>query len=171
MIPHLTDGAIEFLSNYLNKKSEVLEFGSGDSTLWFAEHCKNVISVEHKEEWLLYTSNLVKDKDNAFIMFHPANNIGKTDKTDKDYSFVCDLFPDYKFDFILVDGRNRVECFLKSFRILKRGGILMLDNSERDEYKPIFDKFKLHQWSHSEQEGKNQANFGYPNWKTSWMIK
>ncbi len=35
----------------MTKNLVLFEFGSGNSTLFFAERVKNVISVEHNKEW------------------------------------------------------------------------------------------------------------------------
>jgi len=47
-------------------------------------------------------------------------------------------YPDNYFDFIIVDGRARVECSFNAIKKLKRGGLFVLDNSERKRYMPIF---------------------------------
>jgi len=46
LIPLLNQGTIYFLESVLTKDTEVLETGSGASTVWFAERVKNVISWE-----------------------------------------------------------------------------------------------------------------------------
>ena len=41
---------------------------------------------------------------------------------------------DEPFDLILVDGRDRVNCFYASCGFLKRGGHVILHDSERPRY-------------------------------------
>ena len=41
---------------------------------------------------------------------------------------------DRKFSIIIVDGRDRVNCILKSTSSLSQDGVLILDDSEREEY-------------------------------------
>jgi hypothetical protein len=56
------------------------------------------------------------------------------------YHGVCDEFPDEHFDLVLVDGldvdegRMRVACARAAMRVLRRGGILMLDNAQMPEF-------------------------------------
>jgi hypothetical protein len=40
-------------------------------------------------------------------------------------------------DFVIIDGRNRVRCFNEA---VKLGKPIMLDDSERGHYKPVFDR-------------------------------
>ena len=50
-IPWVTYPFIDFLSGRLNRELEVFEFGSGNSTLFFAERVKQLTSVEHNKDW------------------------------------------------------------------------------------------------------------------------
>ena len=44
------------------------------------------------------------------------------------------------FDYISVDGRVRMPCLERALPLLKpEGGILLLDNSEREQYQVAFD--------------------------------
>ncbi len=58
-IPWFTYSAIDFLKERLNNKLNILEFGSGNSTLFFAERVKKVISFEHSKDW--HTENFEKN--------------------------------------------------------------------------------------------------------------
>ena len=44
------------------------------------------------------------------------------------------IFKENKFDIIIVDGRDRVNCVKNSIDKLKENGIIILDDSERKEY-------------------------------------
>ena len=48
-LPWLVDGAIDFLKNYLTTTSVVLEFGMGQSTIWFANRVKTLVSMRFYE--------------------------------------------------------------------------------------------------------------------------
>src|SRR2546430_10979936 len=50
-LPWFAYAAIDFLRSYLDKEMRAFEFGSGGSTLFFAQHCKKVISVEDNAPW------------------------------------------------------------------------------------------------------------------------
>ncbi|MDF1550349.1 MAG: hypothetical protein P1P88_21165, partial [Bacteroidales bacterium] len=50
-IPWYSYSAIDFLSGRLNNQMKIFEFGSGNSTIWFATRTKNVVAVEHDLNW------------------------------------------------------------------------------------------------------------------------
>ena|SRR5690554_1347836 len=55
-IPWLTYSFIDFLENRLNKEQSVFEFGSGNSTRYFAKKVNHISSLEHDKAW--YESGL-----------------------------------------------------------------------------------------------------------------
>ena len=50
-IPWVTYSFISYIENRLNKKMSIFEYGSGNSTLYFAEKVNHLISVEHDKKW------------------------------------------------------------------------------------------------------------------------
>src|SRR5687767_14656423 len=50
-IPWICYSAIDFLSSRVRRDWRVCEFGSGNSTLWWAERVASVVSVEHDRAW------------------------------------------------------------------------------------------------------------------------
>lgn len=156
--PWTSPASIVFFKSCLTKKMVGLEYGSGKSTAFFADRLKHLTSVEHNQEWY----KIVKDKiaqekiNNVDYHYIPPNNPEKVNsvpelyekynkylknhpfrKSYLDYYQFVLKFPDHHFDFILVDGRARVECSFNCLDKLKPGGIFVLDNSERDGYKPV----------------------------------
>ena len=156
--PWLPREAVLFMAHFLKQKPcTVLEFGCGGSTVWLHSRVKRLVSVEHNEGYV----NLVKTKctGNLEIILEPTP-----------YDHVCDRFDDETFDFILVDGRNRVKCFEKSLRLLKKGGVIMLDNSEREYYSKVFDF--VNNWEQRHATGPDLNNtFDYEVWKCTWWKK
>lgn len=153
--PWLVPEANEFLKHFFeqNKNPHVLEFGVGGSTVWFSQKTTNLISVEHDEKWAIDVKNYIKTPTNINLLPRPYNNF-------------CNQFPDNFFDLILIDGRERVRCITSSIRILKSGGILMLDNSERDYYQPGIKL--LETWK------RTTVKLIEPppsTWETSWWVK
>jgi len=47
----MTYPAIRFLERRLSNSLEVFEFGSGNSTLWWAERVSRIDSCEHDAQW------------------------------------------------------------------------------------------------------------------------
>jgi tRNA A58 N-methylase Trm61 len=125
-IAWLTYSFIYFIEDRLTKSMNILEFGSGNSTHYFSKRLKHVYSVEHHLEW--YEKVKKELNDNCTLEFIELDN---------GYELAADRWSE-DFDIILVDGRKRVECVKNSLSKLKENGVLILDNSEREEYKEAF---------------------------------
>lgn len=123
-LPWVTYSFIDFIKTRLNKDLNIFEYGSGNSTLFYAKHVKRVVSVEHDEAWF---NKIVKEKAaNAEMIFTALEKDGE-------YSRKAKLLGE-KFDIIIVDGRDRVNCCKHSLEALSLHGVLVLDDSERDFY-------------------------------------
>ncbi len=151
--PWLTPASIEVLDKVLNREMTGLEYGSGRSTLFFSARLGNLISVEHDKLWHTQIAALLIDKDLKNVEYKlipPHKSESKSTIEIRDlsafdfeisnyndyFSFIIDL-PDDHFDFIIIDGRARVECSKRVVGKLKSGGIFILDNSERLRYEPV----------------------------------
>jgi tRNA A58 N-methylase Trm61 len=135
-IPWMTYEIIEFLKNKIDKNHEVFEFGCGSSTLFYARNAKNVTSIETNKFWKnliskkLAENNLVNH--DIFLMENAMEN--------NNYQ----IFPQTlkkKFDVIIIDSLKRFECATNAIKSLKENGLIILDDSERQHYKKIFDFF------------------------------
>jgi tRNA A58 N-methylase Trm61 len=123
-IPWVTYSFIDFIKTRLNKNLTIFEYGSGNSTLFYAQRVKRVVSVEHDEAWF---NKIVKEKAaNAEMIFTHLETGGE-------YSKKASLLGE-KFDVIIVDGRDRVNCCKHSVDALSTNGVLVLDDSERETY-------------------------------------
>jgi predicted O-methyltransferase YrrM len=158
--PWTSQASIKIFERILNHEMVGFEYGSGKSTIFFAQRLKALTSIEHNKEW----HHLVKKKfkslniSNVDYYLVPSHGInisipatlklyGEYDLKPSDFdirkeyleyfSFIA-RYPDAHFDFVIVDGRARVECSLLAIPKLKRGGIFVLDNSDRPRYKPVF---------------------------------
>lgn len=123
-LPWVTYSFIDFIKPRLNKDLSIFEYGSGNSTLFYAQRVKKVVSVEHDEAWF---NKIVEEKaPNAEMIFTHLEKGGE-------YSKKATLL-DEKFDLIIVDGRDRVNCCKNSIEALTSNGVLVLDDSEREIY-------------------------------------
>ena len=164
-VPWVTEQAIVFLESYFQTHSnpKILEFGAGSSTVWFAKRTNRLTSVEHDPKWFNFVKETIENDEDA----NPVNLL----LLKRPYYTVCDSFDSETFDFILVDGRNRKGCIANCIRCLKKGGILMLDNSERSYYHQVYHLMKGWKFFDTEQKKPDSCNFWYRGWKTSWWIK
>lgn len=160
--PWLVESANVFLNNFVKKNGLVLEYGMGGSTIWFLKNGFILNSIEHDEGWYEKITkycyeNIYDAKLNSQLVERPYN-----DACPKNYLF---------FDIILVDGRDRVKCIESSMKLLRQGGILILDNSEREYYQKGIDMMNGWDRMDFKQEQPDKYGFTYPNWTTSIFIK
>jgi predicted O-methyltransferase YrrM len=147
-MPWITYGSIEWIEKYLSKDMRVFEWGSGGSTIFFARRVREVVSIEHDYNWYIKVKKHLKEKNlnqNVEEIFkkpqkrHKIRRYKSINKKYKNYSFkeYClsiSKYPDEYFDLILVDGRARADCMKEALKKVKKGGCIVLDNSERKRY-------------------------------------
>lgn len=152
-IPWLTFDAVDELLKRLPPNPVVFEYGSGGSTLFWLKHHAQCTSVEHDARWCAAVRERVGDCERLDYRLvppehKPVNDI--RDPTDphaycsadpllaqfifEKYVNQIDVFPDRHFDVVLVDGRARPSCLMRGAAKVKPGGLLILDNAERDYY-------------------------------------
>jgi predicted O-methyltransferase YrrM len=131
-VPWIAPAAVEFLDGYLKPTDRMLEFGSGRSTLWFAERVGHITSVEHNPEWHRQITTKIAEKEfsNISYFLHPkqANPLLASNS---DYVLVTRSIPPASLDFVLVDGIYRAQCVLQSVSLIVDGGLLVIDNVNR----------------------------------------
>jgi hypothetical protein len=154
--PWITFNAIDFLETIDLTNKQVFEYGSGGSTLYWLSKEAFVVSVEHDHSWYNRLQSLVSsshkwnywfvgsDREDEVTLQHgqdPSNPDAYTSAiffepgvTYKTYASQIDAFPDNFFDVVLIDGRARPSCIKHSVSKVKSGGILILDNSDREHY-------------------------------------
>lgn len=124
ILPWIAYTSINMLKCVLNKKSRVLEFGSGMSTIWYAKHAGEVFSVEDYLPWYEKITNVIKVEniDNITYTF--------VDKESDYYGYMSENVGG--FDLVMVDGLYRSKCISNASKLVRPGGILYLDNSDKD---------------------------------------
>lgn len=120
--PWFTYPSIAFLRTHLSSHLQILEFGGGSSTLFFAAHCSHVTTLEHNTEW---TNRLRQEAPiNCTIIYQPIEPFDEFAK----------VVPEQLFDLIILDGRQREKCLKLALKRLKLEGVIILDDSERERY-------------------------------------
>jgi predicted O-methyltransferase YrrM len=134
--PWIAQGAIRFLERALDVNGEGLEWGSGRSTLWFARRLKRLTSVEHNERWYhevarrLASAGVTNTRLLHVPLDHPERSptVATYDPVPR-YVAVADEFADESLDFVLVDGHYRQACVRAALPKVRRGGLVVIDNS------------------------------------------
>ncbi len=123
-LPWITYPAIEFLKNRIRSEMSVFEYGCGNSTLWWASKVKEVISVQHENDW--YQKIATIKPENVTLYRVDLENGGTYSKKISEFK--------NRFDIVVIDGRDRVNCAKNSLQALKPDGVIIWDNSARLEY-------------------------------------
>jgi len=152
--PWLTFDAIDQLRARMKDGLRIFEYGSGGSTLFWLQWRVALCSIEHDPEWYaLVKARLPQGAsvDYRLVVPEPSDdrNFGadpadphayvsrderSRGRTFRRYASQIDEFPDAHFDLVLVDGRARPSCIRHAAPKVKRGGVLVLDNADRDYY-------------------------------------
>jgi hypothetical protein len=124
VIPWMNYAIVRFLQERLQRSFDLFEFGSGYSTQFYARLVRTVTSVEDDEKWFAVVQKMVPE--NATVIF-------KARDVDGQYCRAV-LATGRMYDTIVVDGRDRVNCVKQSFEALAPQGVILLDDSEREQY-------------------------------------
>lgn len=154
-LPWINFLALDFLEAQLQHNFKVFEFGGGGSTLFFCKKVEAVMTVEDHAEWFKTLTEMVKTKGydhwTGFFVApeiltdsNPRSHTNPADfkssiksleqKSFEKYARTIDPYPEDFFDLILVDGRARPSCIQQAIPHLKKGGLLVVDNTERPYY-------------------------------------
>lgn len=121
-LPWYSYPAIEFIEDKLKSDFRVFEYGSGQSTLWYADRVAQVISVEHNPNYFLEIKSSM-----------PENVIFSLVENGEEYAGEINKYSDGYFDVIAINGINRVRCTELCYRKLRANGLIIFDNSDRAE--------------------------------------
>lgn len=153
--PWITFTAARFLEELLSPEWRVFEYGAGGSTLFFAERVRELITVEHDQDWLHRTAVGLRWRPTLRWHAHLVKPVVRTEPTPyaatdplsyastdpryegmsfRDYAASIERYDNRHFDLILIDGRARPACFMHSVAKVKLGGYIVLDNAEREQY-------------------------------------
>ena len=119
-IPWFTYPAIDFLEQHVKSDWSVLEWGCGNSTLWWSERVKRVVSLEHNRNW------------HEIISRGAPQNASIVLSEDRDrYVNLQDVANQDPFDVIVIDGEERNACARHAVLRAKPSTIIVFDNSDR----------------------------------------
>jgi hypothetical protein len=114
-IPWYTYPALEYLEHLDFSQMLVFEYGSGNSTLWWAERCKGIQSVEDDEAWYLEIEQKINIKNVHYVLEQRKNEYVSMATENSDV--------------FIIDGSYRRAC--AEYVIQLAGGMMIiLDNSD-----------------------------------------
>lgn len=127
--PWLTEQTNSILDTLPTRKDVGLEWGSGRSTLWFAQRIKHLTSVEHDEAWYKAVSSKLKAANISNVNYLLCKlEEGYERREESSYVQVVNTFGKESLDFVLVDGEHRDVCAVMVLEKIRPGGIIVVDN-------------------------------------------
>lgn len=115
------------MDQYIMAHHRVFEWGAGSSTIWLAERCGHVVSVESDEGWY---ELIVAEAERRDLL--EKLDLVLTDPKSELYSTAIDLYSYLgPFDLIFIDGKagTRTACAKRAVRYMSDRGLIVLDNS------------------------------------------
>lgn len=163
-VPWFTYAAISFLQKIITPDLAVFEYGGGQSTLFWAKHVRQVVTVDHDPEYEDYLRRTLPENAEFYLieegettrvargasvgkppqMLDPERNVrtyrsGQLNQAFEAYALKILDYPPDTFDVVIVDGMARTLSTWAAIQHLRRGGFIVFDNSDRDFYQPAYD--------------------------------
>jgi len=126
-IPWITYPALDFLAPRIRSWMSVFEYGTGNSTFWWSERVARLVSCEHDKEWYAELKTRITADNTTYLLRRYKG--GSTE-----YAEEITRYPD-QFDIVVIDGRDRVNCMRNGLASMRDGGVVVWDNSDREEYR------------------------------------
>lgn len=171
--PHFDARLLPFLEKILDKKrTMMLEFGSGHSTVWFAKRVMMLVTVESNYSWMNKVVEWVKSEklyDVRFLWYR-------------------DKLPDMRFDVALIDDdlpddwyerelypHTRMTSAMRVLKVIHPKGIIILDDSHWSHAGKVVGTWLEEQgWVKIKEEGKEghkTACFARSEFEKDWKEK
>ncbi len=127
------------------KKLNILEWGSGKSTVYFSGILKKLgadfrwHAVENYIPWHMKVDTWLKEKGlNSTTTVHLKNPTCEERKEIQEKSDLTEYVNfskelNIKYDFILIDARRRVECMTIAAELVAKDGVVVLHDAERPD--------------------------------------
>jgi len=118
-LPWYTYPAIQTLLRKDFSQMRVLEWGGGQSTLFWAKRAGTVTTLESDPEWYDWLSEKLSSKVSLHLV--------KEDISDAE-----EYLRGKNFEIIVIDGLDRWKCAKRSVDLLAHDGLLIVDDAERN---------------------------------------
>lgn len=173
-LPWMTYPFIEFILKKLQPHHKIFEFGSGSSTLFFAPKVQKIVALESNKKWheiMQIKLGEIGAKNVELVLMEDALENPTYENFAQNYATNSKNFaPDLQnnFDFIIIDSLKRFSCAKNSIEAIKPDGAIILDDSERQHYKKIFDFFAEKKFRKQDFFGIAPGQFRIKNTTVFW---
>lgn len=124
-VPWWSYSCTHFLQQVVAEDASVLEFGAGASTAWWLERGSRVVALESSAEWV--------ESVRASCSNHGERLELKVVDFDEPETIAAQVSG--PFDVVVIDNEGpRTPLVPIAIGLLNEGGLIILDNADRDEY-------------------------------------
>lgn len=121
-LPWYTYPTIEYLCNIDFTTKRIFEYGSGASSIFWAERAQEVVSVENDPSWYAVLKQQIRPNQKILLC-------------DKQNDYIASITKQAsRFDVVIIDGKCRMECarITPAFLAVEsnEGAMVILDNSD-----------------------------------------
>jgi hypothetical protein len=124
-LPWYTYPSIEFLRHRTYQDKLILEFGGGQSTLWWAKRAKHVVTLEGNQEW---TDKIKRTLPANVDLHYVSMRDAETNAQQVRAVLASNQYP--QFDVIIIDGLHRNAMIEIACDVLAVDGAIVCDNAE-----------------------------------------
>jgi len=97
----------------------VFEWGGGNSSLWWSQKCREVVTVENESYWFSFIKNKTEKIKNLHLMLVQDHD-----------SYVNSLAGFNRSDVVVIDGHWRYDCAKSALAKIPPTTLIILDNSD-----------------------------------------
>jgi hypothetical protein len=124
-IPWYTYPCLDFLRNRSYEGKKILEFGGGQSTLWWAQRAQKIVTFEGDKSWYdKIKGNMPANVDLILVSMESSDRCLSEIKqilADRNYS---------KFDIIIIDGLYRYDLIGLARNVMADSGAIICDDAD-----------------------------------------
>ena len=135
-LPWFSYPCIDFIATRDFSEANILEFGGGQSSKYWSDVAKNVITFETDDKWISNIRQITRHASNISLILAPLETQKQTQFVEKKLEKI-----NKKFDVIIVDGMSRKEMFLIATNYLTQDGMIICDNAEGYDFFQQWVKF------------------------------
>lgn len=137
----------KFIEKYLNESDTLLEWGSGNSTIYFSGLVKKVITIEHDMDWLNMVKTVIgayniENIETHYIAAHSPEPIPCRYEQFKDYIEYVKK-NQLNFTKVLIDGRARKYCAKSIYDYIDENVIIFIHDFNRPDYQKTLKYYDL----------------------------
>lgn len=124
-IPWYTYPCIDFLRHRSFEGKRILEFGGGQSTLWWAKRAKNIVTFEGDKNWYDKIKSSMPANVDLFLV-----SMDEPNRCVSEVIQILDAANYGKFDIIIIDGLYRFEMIEIARKVMSDSGAIVCDDAE-----------------------------------------